>query len=371
MFYKHHHTHPAREFIRAHPLEFALVLKEKTKDFPDFQTGYIVALEKETHQKKYIKPVFLNDRGYFSDGGIYLKNFSGYGKRNIISEFKLKNIEDVFIETCSLKEQPDKSAKEIIELFLSDFFNIMLQKEVQDKYGKTYDLKIVHNSDASIGDNLIVDEIFLYKNKERIGYLKAKYTTQEICQKINEELKNDVFLDEATVDYSFLDDNYKNKGLGYVMYFHMSQYLNSKGIKFRASSLQSNEARQLWAGIQKHWKNHIYKNKNSIFLDILPEMNLEFINQQPIIEKVCAMNDIEKNQTIYRPQFNQLELGDTVAVFVAGGDKRTGIIEDINEELKNGRPGITFKDKQDDLYWSYLDDIDCIIKKEVKKKIKP
>lgn len=230
------------------------------------------------------RSTFISADGHFS--------LSRYALEHIEKKYEIKNIE---IKESNIQEVENKinplTYKKAYEI-LKDFYVVDIDKVVEDKLGKKYRLAMVSNSDLTIGEHLKVDEIMLFDGEKQIGYLKAKYTTPKLM-KLHEVEKENFFLNQATIDFSNLDDEYKNKGLGYVMYFHMSQYLSSKGVKFRQSTLCSEEAQQLWNGINKHWNKNVksqqIKNGNTqvnvSFLSIAKDCILSFENNKPVIQK--------------------------------------------------------------------------------------
>jgi protein involved in polysaccharide export with SLBB domain len=54
--------------------------------------------------------------------------------------------------------------------------------------------------------------------------------------------------------------------------------------------------------------------------------------------------------------FKNVKIGDTVRVRIWGGGTRTGVVSEVDEDIKNGRPGISY-DAADDGYWCYADQI--------------
>lgn len=241
-----------------------------------------------------------------------------------------------FIQKYPLNNEKVQKAQALLD----NFFNLESQGILYDKSKEPYYYQIVCNSDINIGENLIVDELLLYKIKdeiresfdnkrtlasklklidrdsiESIGYLKVKYTTNEIVQFLDQKLQENYpdatstmtikssnvssknnnklkevspFLNVAGIDYSNINEPYKNKGLGYSMYFQMAKYLTLKDIEFRQSSINSQYAKRLWEGIQKHWKDNItlkpFMNNNLCFLSIGQDCILDFKNSQPVIK---------------------------------------------------------------------------------------
>lgn len=239
-----------------------------------------VLIEPNENIKKY----------YMSADGVC--SLSKYAIERFESEYGLKNIEVKESSIQVLESRVAPSTYEKAYEVLKDFYLINTDKKVEDKLGNKYRLVIISNSDMTIGEHLHVDELMLFDGDKKIGYLKAKYTTDDIM-KLHGVEKDNFFLNQATVDYSKLTDEYKNKGLGYIMYFHMSQHLSKKGIEFRQSTLCSDEAQLLWSGINRHWQENVQtrqmksgsKNVNVLFLSIGEESMLAFENNKPVINK--------------------------------------------------------------------------------------
>ncbi len=193
----------------------------------------------------------------------------------------------VDIDKQSLNPEKLKIAQEIF----NDFFIIKIQKDIYDKFGEHYQLVIIENSDLSIGDSLVVDEVRILKNGKNIGYLKAKYNTNKSMSDygLSGNFKTDPFFMKATTDYSYLLEDFQNKGLGYQMYFHMAQHLNQKNIQFRESVSLSPKAKRIWHQMKENWSDSIQIKKVKFgsriehlhFLNIAKDTELYFENKQP------------------------------------------------------------------------------------------
>lgn len=240
--------------------EFAYELAKK---YIPFNPEYKI-IKKEVEGNPLLQNYFLfNEEGneYFNIDGLFTCRFrntheicTGFKKDDniITSEISLEELEKV------LNKEKQTYAKEV----LNDFFNVEKSFKVKDKFGDSYDLVIIKNADVTIGDGMIVDKLLLYKDNKEIGYLKVKYTTDEILKMYGEDPKSwERFNGIATIDYSKLIDDFTNKGLGYIMYFHMGQYLSEQGLKFRQSSICSTSAERLWEGMEKHFPDNIVKKK--------------------------------------------------------------------------------------------------------------
>lgn len=294
MFYKYGFDPKGKKFIKDNPLEFALVLAEKFNDFPDYSTGFLKAKDKNG-EEKILKPIIYDTKSltYLTkDGERALSKYfiNSISKNNPgFTNFSL-----IPSDISHLK--PNTTIQKKMKDLLADFFNIKVKKEIIDKNGRKYHIKIVNNADDSIGASLIVDTLFLYDGDKRVGYLKAKYTKKDFIKKFYDDINcseakaDKLFVDMASVDYSKLENEYQNKGLGYVMYFHMAQHLESEGIKFRSSTIQSPLAQRLWSGINKNWGEYIDQKKtnkkNCFFLSMTKDLELYFEDNTPKIKKI-------------------------------------------------------------------------------------
>lgn len=58
-------------------------------------------------------------------------------------------------------------------------------------------------------------------------------------------------------------------------------------------------------------------------------------------------------------KLNELSIGDTVIVASGWGygPLHTGVVNDVLEEVKNGRPGIDYTRDNGNSHWAYLDQV--------------
>lgn len=303
MFYKDGYlTKEQKDYFENSP-EFIYALYEKMSLAPNNYLGAFIGIDKNEKELISIPELISTyDDGKFSGhiniNGAY--NNSAYQSELKKMQEKNDNCINLKIVALSkeeyknkfiLNEEKLKKAKEI----LSDFFNLKETGTLKDKNGEVYHFKIIQNADPSIGSTLIVDNLLLLKeNGEEIGFIKVKYTTEEILEKLNvseQEKKDNVFLNIAGVDFSKIREDFRNLGLGYSMYFQMAQYLTKNNIYFRQSSLNSEKAVRLWNGINQHWAKFILIEKGEVskktvsFLKIGEDCMLSFENNRPIITK--------------------------------------------------------------------------------------
>ncbi len=229
---------------------------------------------------------FITAKGH---RGISKFIFQDFEQKYGISNISLNILQEPNSLIPHLKPETYQKAKEI----LTDFYQVGLDTITYDRENNSYRLVIVSNADMTIGEHLVVDELTLFQGNKKVGYLKAKYTTPELMEmhEIPKD-KKDLFKNEATVDYSRLLPEFMNKGLGYIMYFHMAQHLNEKGVEFRQSTVCSDQAQRLWKGIETHWENNTRQEKKKTFnksvkvsfLSIGKDAVLAFENNQPKIK---------------------------------------------------------------------------------------
>ena len=84
-------------------------------------------------------------------------------------------------------------------------------------------------------------------------------------------------------------------------------------------------------------------------------------------EKTSKVKMLEK--TIHRPRFEDLAVGDNIIVSMAGASNRKGVIEETNEEIKNGMSGVGFNDEKEGC-WCYTDQIISVTKMVPEKTVK-
>jgi hypothetical protein len=262
---------------------------------------------------------------YMTIDGAY--TFGNYSQKKILKEiqeqypnvtkFSYSEItEKEFQSNYSINENKYSEATHLLQ----DFFNLKETGFLLDKNGQQYYYQIVHNADMTIGDTVIIDQLYLYTIDKTnhtnnltenninlnnitpllkpIGYLKTKYTTIDILHKLAHN-QNESANALSTIQSNYKSKNRpkesdpflnKNKGLGYSMYFHMAKYLNNHNLEFRQSSMNSDSATQLWTGIQKHWEDNItvkpFLTHSLCFLSIGQDTILNFENNKPVINSL-------------------------------------------------------------------------------------
>ncbi len=58
-----------------------------------------------------------------------------------------------------------------------------------------------------------------------------------------------------------------------------------------------------------------------------------------------------------RYKLNELKVGQKVIVNTWAGGNRSGTIDMIEKDIKNGYPGIEYTDNKGDSWWCYLDQV--------------
>ena len=287
MFYKENQmaSELKEHFFKDYPLEFAYALHEKTRDLPGYSLAAIAVPE------KIILPVILyENRGrseYWSSKGVRNANF----ERNLPAFLKdqypeayIRKYSHEEIANMKLNEEKLNEAQALVR----NIFIIKNESDIVDKLGESYQIKIIKDADPTISSYVVVDKLVLIKNGEEIGFVKVKYTTPEIVKKLGMQA-NEMFLDIATIDYSWLEHDYRNRGLGYSMYVAIAKHLKSEGLRFRSSMLQSSQAKQLWSGIHEHFARHIefdtINNTQVAFLTIGEDCMLYFNQGKPELKK--------------------------------------------------------------------------------------
>lgn len=287
MFYKKDYLPDTTKQQFEHSPEFIIALYEKMKTIPGVELGIGYGYDKDDNIL-FKHPVLLMDNAAITIKGAYSKNpfipayqrqYPGIEK----IEYCKTSTSDFDNSYPNFDTEKLNQAKELI----SDFFNVKASGKIVDKYNKEYSFYIVQNADPSIGDRLVVDQVYLYDGDKQIGYLKAKYTTKDISQKLGMVEKKDIFMNTATIDFSRIEEDYWGRGLGYCMYFEMSKHLTSQKIGFRASSIQTESAQGLWNGITNHFSEYIKNKKVSDkilpFLKIGQDCIMAFIDEKPVI----------------------------------------------------------------------------------------
>lgn len=294
LFYKREPLQDNKDLVAQLELpgaEFAHILYGKIAPIEkDVKVAYMEGTADDGSKKKLFILADSKNRYISADGTFSL---SKYSLEYIEKQHNLKNVELKESNFSELEIHINPTVYKKAYEILKDLYITSIDKTVEDKLGNNYRLVIVNNADMTIGEHLNVDELMLFDGEKKIGYLKAKYTTSKLMKLHGVEGK-DFFLNKATIDFSNLDGEYKNRGLGYVMYFHMSQHLSQKGISFRQSTLCSDEAQVLWNGINNHWAENvkikqIKSGKENIpvsFLSIGEDCILSFENNKPVIKKI-------------------------------------------------------------------------------------
>jgi len=300
-----------KQYLTDYTAEFALALCEKisnvqnasigiirfTKDNEDYKRAIVVIQGKREDSFSYMD-IDSTIIDYKYSRTINLSSFDRENVSNLDIKIIEANKETIKKEFNVFDENMYKKAKNLV----SDFCNVVNTGVLYDKKGEEYQYKIIENSDSTLGDIVLLDELRLYKNGKQIGYLKTKYTTEEIAEKLlkkefsilnkkftkkdkveylernnidftDENLnvvfqlqlkmlkedyksfkKNDIFNNLATIDFSRItDESCLGTGLGQQMYLKIAEHYNKKGIEFRSSMLQSDSAKNMWEKlIEKH-----------------------------------------------------------------------------------------------------------------------
>lgn len=245
---------------------------------------------------------------------------------------------------------------------LSTFYQLEYEKSIFDKNGKEYQLKYFSNYSTNQIGYSREDIIKVYDGDNNIGYLKLIYRKQEDHDELspstslkflieknvygvdrytdeNELLKKiesvtgklfhsiaesddyiekeyqhivDEKYDIGTIFYSKIENEndsdaigkYRGNGLGKLMYFEAAKILNGKGVSFRASTSQTDLAKNLWKSLQNNLPNHIgtinYKGDDFLTLNAKQDESLIYENGKlkinSIEEKIKKLNE-QKSST--------------------------------------------------------------------------
>lgn len=71
-------------------------------------------------------------------------------------------------------------------------------------------------------------------------------------------------------------------------------------------------------------------------------------------------------------KLEDLNVGDTVVVNTWGNGKQSGTIVEVEDDIKNGMPGISYDTANGEGFWCYLDQISEVkpqVKQSLKKKM--
>lgn len=297
MFYKREYIHKKEldEFKDKYSYEFAYALYQKTKDISDsYNLGFIISEKNGIKTIEY--PVITCDDSYwYSDG---FENISTLEKRYVLEKYECDSLSISKVtekDFLKLSKPLDTVKVEKAKKLLIDFHNIQhIEENIKDKNGDIYTIKIIENADPKVENQFIVDKLLLLKNNRQIGFVNAIYCTPYHLSQIvyDEHIHGPLErFNIATINMSRLDESFTNKGLGYVMYYNIAKHLNKKGIEFRSSTLQSDNAIRLWDGISKHFKDYVKHdllNKQDVvsFLKVGVDTILNFVDNKPNIVKL-------------------------------------------------------------------------------------
>lgn len=264
-----------KQYVLNNSYYFSLVLKdifEKSNKYKNLT----ISKYKDNQEREFFA-LDISDKIIFSP--IYLSESinSKLNKHHTITN-KLE------IDVLNLNKNKDAIINELKKIIGEDFFQVKYLKDVYDKNGAAYKAEFIENSDSTINSFVILDEINLYnKENELIGYLKFKYSNKEIILKLTDEIKKednnkqvlkklksdsnffglDSFLDIGTIDYVNFKKNGDHSGLGLAtqIYLEMARIQKEKGVIFRSSSLQSDDAKKFWNRLENNQPNLLKKIK--------------------------------------------------------------------------------------------------------------
>lgn len=306
--------------LRKNPLEYAVILHNKYKDVYDSR---IFKIEKDSGNEYLINYKTIDDNSIdrnIIEGFNFYQNFKNI--EELKKELDCKNITDITdnIDDYELEKEYYNYLSEKME----NYFIIKEKGKLYNNNGEEFNYKIVENSSNIVNSYIILDSLFLYsKDNEIIGYLNGQYTNLDVALLVNEhitaeEYKDDIlkkktiytsdkinflerynieykkeniesifklkykdlqmrlkdfendykiFKDTASIDYSYLNKNYRGNGLAKDMYFKLSNYFIEKDFKLRSSSLRSPFAEGFWNKMIKEYPNLIGKYETKDYLN--------------------------------------------------------------------------------------------------------
>ncbi len=292
MFYKEFilSKETVQEFAEKYFAEFAVALYEKVSAIPadNFQLAIIhdirlppdrdvvscLVTQKSNLRGRIGNQSALGVLGHFTSVEGYLRiQVSRFNQDDLPVTERNKENQFLRTEVVSLEEFTKRFSIDegkLIEArkILVDFNTLVSTKIIQDKNGEAFTVNIIENGDATIGGKLVVDRAVISDSENHeIGYLLMKYITPDILKKCGardpqKDAVYDYFMNVAGVDYARIDEAYQGRGLASQMYLIMAEHLNKKGIQFRGSGIQSDQAKRLWNNIAKEypdkviWKKH-------------------------------------------------------------------------------------------------------------------
>lgn len=241
---------------------------------------------------------------------------------NLLNEYSKQKQETFTFEIQDKKYTKESFEKEFgkmsdskltkVDKMLDNFHVKKEEGFLTNKNGEEFKYIINKNSDPTLGDILALDSINIYHEDKKIGYMKIQYTNLDIYKKItgkdfalldkNKKIteqdkdnllrvfketpdefnkdflfdkclkqlkeeqkifikKYDRFLNIGCPDYSYIDEQYQNTGLGTAMYLKAAEFMGSENMKFRSSSLRSPDAKRIWSSLREKYPKAITEKK--------------------------------------------------------------------------------------------------------------
>jgi GNAT superfamily N-acetyltransferase len=90
-----------------------------------------------------------------------------------------------------------------------------------------------------------------------------KRLNREVYSKYRKQIKDfkERFVNNPQVDYIYVNEDYRNKGFGKLLYLEAGKWLSELGLELRASQLQSDSAKVVWNGFIKSGIAYISDSK--------------------------------------------------------------------------------------------------------------
>jgi hypothetical protein len=214
MFYKKNYypKHISDRFNGENSLEFTLALKERLAGAIDYDIAILSGVN-SNGKRENIKYLFIDNDNNNSSGIIL--DFGDHGIMNCkwtIEGYKNKYTDYEDIEIDLLTEDMINCLKpKCIESFNDALTYAVGYKErkesieITDKYGEPYKIEIIENSDHSLDGFLSQDILNIYHKNEIIGYLKMKYSTDDLYNHYNPTVFHSYFDNKGMDDFLALD----------------------------------------------------------------------------------------------------------------------------------------------------------------------
>lgn len=225
------------------------------------------------NEPKLIRALKGSDEEYFlystmknKDFDVLINRDGCYNKRILKKFDDYKTIE--FDNNYFREEEVETALDKLKEI---GFAKLSFEKNIFDKNGKQYSVEHYKNADVTLTSSLLSGDLtYIKKDDEPVGYILTKYfNTNDMKRNCNIDddllgiLKKDysMFNNIAVVDYSNISEKYRGVGLGKEAYKLVIDDFLKRGFDFRASTIQSKDAKGLWGAIIKDYGESVKEEK--------------------------------------------------------------------------------------------------------------